>query len=99
MEETTTTRDGNVSCLATGTASEYGDDGSRSPNSYDDNDDDDRPQEGCFTSCVGTRWFRAPELLYGSTDYGMEVDLWALGCIFAELLTLEPLFPGRSDNR
>ncbi|CAI0628808.1 unnamed protein product [Linum tenue] len=99
-KETTNTRDGNVSGIATGTASEFGDDDFRSPYSYvvDDVDDyDDRPQEGCFTSCVGTRWFRAPELLYGSTDYGMEVDLWALGCIFAELLTLEPLFPGGSD--
>nr|KYP61631.1 Cyclin-dependent kinase F-1 [Cajanus cajan] len=52
---------------------------------------------GCFTSCVGTRWFRAPELLYGSRDYGLEVDLWSLGCIFAELLTLQPLFPGTAD--
>ncbi|CAN0901546.1 Cyclin-dependent kinase F-1 [Linum grandiflorum] len=86
------TRDGNLSCLATGTASEFGDD---SPNLDDvDGGDDNR---GCFTSCVGTRWFRAPELLYGSTDYGMEIDLWSLGCIFSELLTLEPLFPGASD--
>ncbi|KAK7358339.1 hypothetical protein VNO77_00266 [Canavalia gladiata] len=52
---------------------------------------------GCFTSCVGTRWFRAPELLYGSRDYGLEIDLWSLGCIFAELLTLQPLFPGTAD--
>ncbi|KAK4756959.1 hypothetical protein SAY87_007086 [Trapa incisa] len=52
---------------------------------------------GPLTSCIGTRWFRAPELLYGSTNYGLEVDLWSLGCIFAELLALEPLFPGVSD--
>ncbi|KAG6428668.1 hypothetical protein SASPL_112921 [Salvia splendens] len=52
---------------------------------------------GSLTSCVGTRWFRAPELLYGSTNYGLEVDLWSLGCIFGELLSLEPLFPGASD--
>ncbi|KAI4310511.1 hypothetical protein MLD38_035485 [Melastoma candidum] len=37
------------------------------------------------------------ELHYGSIAYGQEVDLWALGCIFAELLTLEPLFLGASD--
>ncbi|KAJ0030106.1 hypothetical protein Pint_13208 [Pistacia integerrima] len=54
-------------------------------------------ERGAFTSCVGTRWFRSPELLYGSTAYGLEVDLWSLGCIFAELFTLRPLFPGTSD--
>ncbi|XP_027342401.1 cyclin-dependent kinase F-1-like [Abrus precatorius] len=57
--------------------------------------EDEEP--GCFTSCVGTRWFRAPELLYGSRDYGLEIDLWSLGCVFAELLTLQPLFPGTAD--
>ncbi|KAK7319980.1 hypothetical protein RJT34_04709 [Clitoria ternatea] len=65
-----------------------------------DNDplrDEEDKELGCFTSCVGTRWFRAPELLYGSRDYGLEIDLWSLGCIFAELLTLRPLFPGTSD--
>ncbi|KAJ3692242.1 hypothetical protein LUZ60_012592 [Juncus effusus] len=50
-----------------------------------------------LTSCVGTRWYRAPELLYGSTRYGPEIDLWSLGCIFAELFNLEVLFPGVSD--
>ncbi|KAK7411795.1 hypothetical protein VNO78_03235 [Psophocarpus tetragonolobus] len=64
-------------------------------------DREDEEEEGkeldCFTSCVGTRWFRAPELLYGSGEYGLEVDLWSLGCVFAELLTLQPLFPGTAD--
>uniref|UniRef100_A0A0D6QX55 cyclin-dependent kinase n=1 Tax=Araucaria cunninghamii TaxID=56994 RepID=A0A0D6QX55_ARACU len=50
-----------------------------------------------LTSGVGTRWYRAPELMYGSTSYGLEIDLWSLGCIFGELLSLEPLFPGTSD--
>ncbi|KAK8351332.1 hypothetical protein V6Z11_A05G025500 [Gossypium hirsutum] len=59
--------------------------------SYEAEEGDDR--KGYLTSCVGTRWFRAPELLYGSTGYGVEVDLWSLGCIFSELLTLKPLFP------
>ncbi|XP_078176752.1 CDK-activating kinase 1AT [Carex rostrata] len=52
---------------------------------------------GALTSCVGTRWYRAPELLYGSCSYGPEVDLWALGCIFAEMVSLVPLFRGVSD--
>ncbi|MBA0594027.1 hypothetical protein Gorai_010949 [Gossypium raimondii] len=67
----------------------------KSSYSYEAEDGDDR--KGSLTSCVGTRWFRAPELLYGSTGYGVEVDLWSLGCIFSELLTLKPLFPGVSD--
>lgn len=50
-----------------------------------------------FTSGVGTRWYRAPELLYGTTIYGKEIDLWSLGCILGELLILEPLFSGTSD--
>ncbi|EEF48229.1 cyclin-dependent kinase F-1 [Ricinus communis] len=94
--EETSIRDGDTSCFATGTASDIGDDFLKSSYTYDvDEGGDDR--HASLTSCVGTRWFRAPELLYGSTDYGLEVDLWSLGCIFAELLTLEPLFPGTSD--
>ncbi|KAH9625022.1 hypothetical protein KSS87_008089 [Heliosperma pusillum] len=87
--------DGDFSCLATCTASEIEDDfgGSYSCDPYEGVEDN----HGLLTSCVGTRWFRAPELLYGSTNYGIEIDLWSLGCIFAELLSLEPLFPGTSD--
>nr|AAF34804.1 CDK-activating kinase [Euphorbia esula] len=92
----TSIRDGDTSCLATGTASDMGDDFMRSTYNYE-TDEVDNERYGSLTSCVGTRWFRAPELLYGSTDYGLEIDLWSLGCIFAELLTLEPLFPGTSD--
>lgn len=46
---------------------------------------------------VGTRWYRAPELLFGSRQHTPAVDLWSAGCIFAELLTGGPLFPGTSD--
>ena len=88
--------DGDASCLATCTTSDIEDDPFKSSYSYEaEEGGDDR--QGCLTSCVGTRWFRAPELLFGSTDYGLEIDLWSLGCIFAELFTLEPLFPGTSD--
>lgn len=38
--------------------------------------------------------FRPPELLLGSSDYGPEIDMWSVGCIFAELLVGRPLFPG-----
>ena len=50
-----------------------------------------------MTGYVATRWYRAPEMLVGDTQYGPPVDVWALGCVFAELLNGNPLWPGRSD--
>lgn len=50
-----------------------------------------------YTDYVATRWYRAPELLVGDTQYGPPVDIWAIGCVFAELLTGQALWPGRSD--
>lgn len=50
-----------------------------------------------YTDYVATRWYRAPELLVGDTKYGRAVDIWAIGCLVAEMLTGEPLFPGDSD--
>lgn len=47
-----------------------------------------------FTDYVSTRWYRAPELLLRSTNYNSPVDIFALGCIMAELYTLVPLFAG-----
>ena len=46
---------------------------------------------------MATRWYRAPELLYGARKYTEGVDLWAVGCIFGELLNNSPLFPGEND--
>ncbi|XP_074794009.1 cyclin-dependent kinase 20 isoform X2 [Natator depressus] len=50
-----------------------------------------------YSHQVATRWYRAPELLYGARKYDEGVDLWAVGCIFAELLNNSPLFPGEND--
>ncbi|XP_077885447.1 cyclin-dependent kinase-like 4 isoform X2 [Ictidomys tridecemlineatus] len=50
-----------------------------------------------YTDYVATRWYRAPELLVGDTQYDCSVDVWAVGCVFAELLTGQPLWPGKSD--
>ncbi|RXN10526.1 mitogen-activated kinase kinase kinase kinase 5 [Labeo rohita] len=50
-----------------------------------------------YTDYVATRWYRAPELLVGDTQYGPPVDVWAVGCVFAELLSGAPLWPGKSD--
>jgi len=49
------------------------------------------------THQVVTRWYRAPELLYGARMYGPGIDLWAVACILAELLLRAPLFPGETD--
>ncbi|KAL6876312.1 hypothetical protein ACP4OV_012884 [Aristida adscensionis] len=89
-------QDGNASYLATCSTGDIEDDPFRASYSYDV-EEGMEGESGAFTSGVGTRWFRAPELLYGSTNYGLEVDLWSLGCILAELLNLEPVFPGISD--
>ncbi|XP_060804976.1 cyclin-dependent kinase-like 4 [Amyelois transitella] len=50
-----------------------------------------------YTEYVATRWYRAPELLVAEHRYGPEVDIWAIGCLFSEMLTGDPLFPGDSD--
>lgn len=50
-----------------------------------------------FTDYVSTRWYRAPEILLRSTSYNSPIDIWAVGCIMAELYTLRPLFPGSSE--
>ena len=52
---------------------------------------------GKCTDYVATRWYRCPELLIGDGEYGKAVDIWAAGCMFAELLCGQPLFPGESD--
>ncbi|OCH96101.1 kinase-like protein [Obba rivulosa] len=50
-----------------------------------------------YTEYVSTRWYRAPEVLLKSRDYSNPVDMWALGTIMAELVTLKPLFPGQGE--
>lgn len=47
---------------------------------------------------VSTRWYRSPEVQLGYQYYGSSIDLWAVGAIAAELMTLKPLFPGKSDE-
>lgn len=53
----------------------------------------DRP----MTNHVVTRWYRAPELLLGATKYSYNVDMWAVGCILAELLLRSPFLQADSD--
>ncbi|KAI3987731.1 hypothetical protein MKX01_028465 [Papaver californicum] len=50
-----------------------------------------------LTSRVVTLWYRPPELLLGSTEYGATVDLWSVGCVFAELFIGKPILQGRTE--
>ncbi|VDN18297.1 unnamed protein product [Gongylonema pulchrum] len=51
-----------------------------------------------YTQRAFTLWYAAPELLLGSTRHSAGVDIWSIGCTFAELATTEPLFPGDSQT-
>lgn len=52
---------------------------------------------GNLTNRVITLWYRPPELLLGTTKYGPAVDMWSVGCIFAELLHGKPILPGKNE--
>ena len=50
-----------------------------------------------YTHEVVTLWYRSPEILLGGRQYSTGVDMWSVGCIFAEMVTRKPLFPGDSE--
>jgi serine/threonine protein kinase len=52
-----------------------------------------------MTDYVTTRWYRAPEIIVGWPSYTAAVDMWAVGCIIAELIVRTPLFPGTDTMR
>ncbi|KAG7097601.1 hypothetical protein E1B28_004936 [Marasmius oreades] len=54
-------------------------------------------KERKYTNCVVTRWYRPPELLMGARNYGGEVDIWGIGCVFGEMFLRRPILPGTSD--
>lgn len=47
-------------------------------------------------SYICSRYYRAPELIFGATEYNNSIDVWSVGCVIAELLLGQPLFPGDS---
>jgi len=51
-----------------------------------------------YTHEVVTLWYRAPDVLLGSQNYSTQVDIWSVGCIFAEMVNGRPLFPGSSEQ-
>ncbi|KAI0004163.1 Pkinase-domain-containing protein [Russula compacta] len=52
---------------------------------------------GGMTQLVVTLWYRAPEILLGEKTYSTAIDMWSVGCIFAELLLKEPLFQAKAE--
>eukprot|EP01064_Diplonema_japonicum_P002272 TRINITY_DN1144_c4_g1_i1.p1 TRINITY_DN1144_c4_g1~~TRINITY_DN1144_c4_g1_i1.p1 ORF type:complete len:393 (+),score=112.74 TRINITY_DN1144_c4_g1_i1:106-1284(+) len=58
--------------------------------------DKDQAAKPVLTDYIATRWYRAPEILLGSTKYTKGVDMWSIGCILGELLAGKPMFPGTS---
>jgi len=51
-------------------------------------------EDGDMTEYVVTRWYRAPEVVVSAKKYTQAIDIWAIGCIFAEMLAKQPLFQG-----
>ena len=49
------------------------------------------------TEYISTRWYRSPQCLLTSGFYGPKMDIWAMGCVWTETLTLQPLFPGKDE--
>ena len=49
-----------------------------------------------MTEYVATRWYRAPELMLSFGEYSFSIDMWSVGCIFAEMLARRHLFPGKN---
>ena len=50
-----------------------------------------------YTEYVSVRWYRAPEVLLKCSHHSKPIDMWALGAIMAEVVNLEPLFPGKNE--
>lgn len=50
-----------------------------------------------YTHEVVTLWYRSPEILLGCREYSISMDMWSVGCIFAEMVMSKPLFPGDSE--
>jgi len=50
-----------------------------------------------YTEYISTRWYRAPECLLTDGYYNYKMDIWSVGCVFFEILSLHPLFPGSNE--
>lgn len=50
-----------------------------------------------LTKHLVTKWYRAPEIFFGSNKYDESIDIWSFGCVFGELLKKQPIFNGNSE--
>merc|ERR1711903_247958 len=50
-----------------------------------------------YTEYISTRWYRAPECLLTDGYFNYKMDMWGVGCVFFEILSLYPLFPGTNE--
>lgn len=57
-------------------------------------EDDEKASTMLLTEYVVTRWYRAPEIMLACHEYSYPIDVWSVGCIFAELIQRKPYFPG-----
>lgn len=55
-------------------------------------------QSSKFTDYIATRWYRAPEIISSQKTYTSSVDLWSVGCIFAEMILRKPFLKGDSED-
>lgn len=55
------------------------------------------PVRNVYSSEVVTLWYRAPELLLGTKTYAGHLDIWSIGCVYAEMFTSDALFTGDSE--
>lgn len=60
--------------------------------------DDIKDKKNILTEYIATRWYRPPEVLLEWDTYDKSLDVWSIGCIFAELLDRKPLFPGKESS-
>ena len=58
--------------------------------------DADTEFANALTKYVVTRWYRAPEVVLSKQNYDEKIDMWAVGCVFAELVGRTPIFPGKN---
>ena len=56
-----------------------------------------QPLRFMFTTKVVTRWYRAPEVALEDPFYTAKIDIWSIGCVFAELISRRPVFAAKSD--
>ena len=63
----------------------------------DKKDKKEKKEKRPLTPGVGTKWYKAPEIIFGNKHYDKSVDIWSFGCLMAEMFLLEPLFPGSTD--